>query len=263
MKFLLTGSSRIGKSTILQKLTEVAHGSYWVLSERILDDAGATTGYRVTSSDKSVGNFTETSDAAAIDNLYSTPIKKAVEQGYTVIIIDEIGPVQHRSPQFTAAIDQALASDATVLVTIAPDQEWTATYAQLPSVIPLTLTEENRDELTGALEAFLSSQRMIRSLPPETQSALERLSRKYITEGHISSFRKLFQNTIMYLAETRYQTSSIGSYTVKGLTRQHVVVVSGGNWMCDCDLANGRGKYEGHPAECSHIQTIKISQKLV
>jgi hypothetical protein len=127
-------------------------------------------------------------------------------------------------------------------------------------VIALALTPENHEELAGALSALLSSLRMYQSLPPAQQTAVYDLARGYAAAGQISPLRKLFQNTLIYLAEHRYEPTSAGMFAVKGLTRIHTVFVNDGVWSCDCDLANGRGKYVGHAGECSHIQTIKLSQ---
>ncbi len=259
MKIILTGTPGIGKTTILQKLSGVAQGAFWIITERTLDPADAPTGYRVTTSTKSVGSLTDDATADAIDKYYSGPIGRAVEQGYQVIIIDEVGELQRRSPAFIAAVDQALNSDATVLVNVAEGFDWTATYTGRSNAVSVSLTLENRDELTGALDAFLSSFRMYSSLPPARQAKVYELARGYVTTGQISSFRKLFQNTLIYLAEERYQLVSAGLYSVRGLTRTHSVFVSNGVWSCDCDLSTGRGKYAGHPAECAHIQTIKIA----
>jgi len=263
MKLFLISESSSGKTTLLQKLSQVAQGAFWIITERTYDPAGTTTGYRVTTSSKSVGNFSDDVTPQVIDNLYSGPLKYAVEQGYRVVIVDEIGSIQLASPAFVAAIEQALTSPATVLASLSQSESGDAQYTHRPGTVTLNLTEANRDELTGALESCLSSQRMVASLPPDEQAAVERLAEKYAADGQITPFRKLFQNTIIYLAENRFQSASIGSYVVRGLTRTHTVVVTGGRWMCDCDLANGRGKYDGRPGECSHIQTIKISQKLV
>lgn len=263
MKLFLTSDVSSGKTTLLQKLAQVAQGAFWIITERTFDSAGAATGYRVTTSTKSVGNFSDDVTPQVIDNLYSQPLKYAVEQGYRVIIVDEIGRLQLASPAFVATIDQALASPATVLASLSQSESGDAQYTTRSGVATLALTEANRDELTGALDAFLSSQRMVASLSPDNQAAVERLAQKYAADNQFTPFRKLFQNTIVYLAENRFETSSIGSYVVRGLTRTHTVVVTNGKWMCDCDLANGRGKFEGRAGECSHIQTIKISQKLV
>jgi nucleoside-triphosphatase THEP1 len=263
MKLFLTSEASAGKTTLLQKLSQVTQGAFWIITERTYDAAGTATGYRVTTSTKSVGNFANDVTPQVIDNLYSGPLKYAVEQGYRVIIVDEIGSRQLSSPAFVSTLEQALSSSATVLASLSQSETGDAQYTLRPGTVTLNLSEVNRDELTGALESCLSSQRMVASLPLDEQAAIERLAEKYAAGGQITPFRKLFQNTIIYLAEDRYQTSSIGSYVVRGLTRTHTVVITNGKWMCDCDLANGRGKFEGRAGECSHIQTIKVSQKLV
>jgi hypothetical protein len=247
----------------MKKLSDVAHGAFWVLTEPTLDPAGNPTGYRVTTSTKSVGNFGDDVAPDVIDNLYSTPINAAVSQGYGVIIIDEIGKLQHQSPSFVEAVNAALASKATVMATLQQSEPWAHEFTGRPGIVTLELNEQNRDELAGALDACLTSQRMVDSLPADSRAGVERLAAKYAADGAITPFRKLFQNTIIYLAESRFESSSIGSYIVSGLTRRHTVIVTDGVWKCDCDLANGRGKFAGRPGECSHIQTIKISQKLV
>jgi hypothetical protein len=126
-------------------------------------------------------------------------------------------------------------------------------------VISLALTPENHDELAGALSALLASLRMYQSLPPAQQAKVYDLARGYAAAGQISPLRKLFQNTLIYLAEHRYEPTTAGTYTVKGLTRIHSVFVNDDVWSCDCDLSNGRGKYAGRAGECSHIQTVKVS----
>jgi hypothetical protein len=131
--------------------------------------------------------------------------------------------------------------------------------AQPDDIIALALTPDNHEELAGALSALMSSLRMYQSLPPAQRTAVFELARGYAATDQISPLRKLFQNTLIYLAEHRYESTSAGMFAVKGLTRVHSVFVNDGVWSCDCDLANGRGKYAGHAGECSHIQTIKLS----
>jgi nucleoside-triphosphatase len=272
MKILLTGAPGTGKTTIVAKIAAATQGAFWVVSERTFDGAGAKSGFQArtstglsgvwdTRTDGPAGSLdNHTTDIAAVDRLFTEPINRAVDQGVGIIIIDEIGALERRSPDFIKAVDRALASDATILATIKQGEDWTATYTGRSDIITLTLTAENRDELTGALSAILASTRMYQSLPPLQQSKVYALARSYAAAGQISSLRKLFQNTLIYLAESRYESVSTGLYNVRGLTRQHQVSLKDGVWTCDCDLANGRGKFDGHPAECSHVQTLKITQ---
>jgi nucleoside-triphosphatase THEP1 len=272
MNILLTGQPLAGKSTLIKHLTGVAHAAFWVVAERSFDEQGTCDGFIATTSTGLTGRFDTREDVvpdtpmgnhhvdvAAVDRLFTAPINEALDQGYEVLIIDEIGRLQRESAAFIAAVARALDARATVLATIRQGDDWTAAYTTRPDVINLTLTTDNRDELTGALDALLSSLRMYHGLSPERQSAVFDLARGYGAAGQISSLRKLFQNTLIYLAEGRYEHVSAGLYRVKGLTRGHEVFVNAGVWSCDCDLANGRGKFAGHPGECSHIQTVKIS----
>lgn len=267
MKILLTGAPGTGKTTIVAKLAAATTGAFWVVSERTFDQAGNQTGFQARTSTGLSGIWdtrpepgVHNTDIAAVDRLFTDPITQAVTQGIGTIIIDEIGTLERRSPDFIKAVDRALASDATILATVTLGQDWTESYTGRSDVITLTLTPENRDELSGALSAILASTRMYQSLPPTQQAKVYAMARDYAASGLISSLRKLFQNTLIYLAESRFQSDTAGLFTVRGLTRQHQVTVKDGVWTCDCDLANGRGKFEGHPAECSHVQTIKITQ---
>jgi nucleoside-triphosphatase THEP1 len=273
MNILLTGAPLVGKTTLIKQLATASPGSFWVISERSLDAAGVRNGFTATTSTGLTGKFDEREettpdtpmgnhqvDVAEVDRLFTTPLNAALDQGFEVLIVDEIGRLQRQSPGFIKTIDRLLDAQATVLATLRQGDEWTTSYTSRPDVINLTLTPANREELAGALQALLASLRMYRSLPADRQAKVLELARSYGAGDQMSSLRKLFQNTLIYLAENRYEKVSPGLYRVNGLTRSHEVFVNDGAWSCDCDLANGRGKYTGHPSECSHIQTIKIAQ---
>jgi nucleoside-triphosphatase len=271
MKILITGAPRVGKTTLLQKLIPLVPDAFWVISERTYDVSGIRNGFKAETSTglsgvvdrredfvpkEPMGNHQV--DPAAIDRLFSDPITLAVKRHTQVIMVDEIGRIERYSPFFMPAIDKALASDSVVVATINQSDDWAQPYFARPDLIVVTLTAENGEEVTRALEAMLAGLSVYQSLVPRRQAKLRALSRDYAAADQYLSLRKLFKNTPVYLAESRYTKTGDHQYEVRGLTRTHQVVETKDDWSCDCDLSNGQGKFAGRASECSHIQTIKV-----
>lgn len=271
MKVLLTGAPRVGKTTLLQKLIPLVPDAFWVISERTYDVSGIRNGFKAETSTglsgvidrrddfvpkEPMGNHQV--DVAAIDRLFIDPILLAVKRHTQVIMIDEIGRIERYAPRFMPAVDTALVSDSVVVATINQSDDWAQPYLSRPDVIVVTLTADNTEDVTRTLEAMLANLGAYQSLVAHRQAKLRSMARDYAAGGQFISLRKLFKNTPVYLAESRYTKTGDSEYEVRGLTRTHQVVKTKTGWTCDCDLSNGRGKFAGHADECSHIQTVQV-----
>ena len=84
------------------------------------------------------------------------------------------------------------------------------------------------------------------------------MARCYVNSTSFIQLRKLFKNTIKYLAKNRVSRVNDHTFSVKGNVNEHTIVYSEGRWVCDCDLFKGTGSFEGNPGECSHSQTVKL-----
>lgn len=271
MKILLTGEPRVGKSTLVKNLTRIAPDAFWVVTEEVRDSSNIRAGFMAITSTGLKGQFDRREnvvpktpmdnhhvDVSEIDKLFTIPIQKALDSGNKLLIIDEIGRLQRMSKPFTQVIDRAFESDATILATIHLGDEWTHRYILRSDTVTFTLTLENRDDMVKALEYWASSQQQFGSLSSSQRGLIASFARRYARAGKISSFQKLFQNTVIYLLEKRYRKISDDSYEVKGLTAHHQVSHRRGDWICDCSLFTGRDEFSDKAGECSHIQTIKI-----
>jgi hypothetical protein len=100
---------------------------------------------------------------------------------------------------------------------------------------------------------------MIAGLLPAVQKAIVEMGGAYLGDGNYTYFKKLFKNAVPYIAEGRIRRLDDGGFLVEGNTNDHhVTVADEGAMACDCDLFNGRGKFEGQEGECSHIQTATL-----
>jgi nucleoside-triphosphatase THEP1 len=266
MKVVLSGESEVGKTTLVKALRDKSRGAFWVISERTHGITGEKTGFKAVTSTGLMGQFDSRSseghhkvDEESVDRLFSTPIEEALHVNTQLLIIDEIGTLQRHSLRFTQAIDDAFASVAVIVVTSPKDGDWTAKYASLTGAFLLTLTLENREQITQLLIAMVASSRMLYQLPLAQSQALAILARSYAAHDGYDELLKLFKSTVNYLSEHRYSRVSDGLFAVTGLTRRHQVSEADGDWTCDCDLFEGRGQFAGRPGECSHIQTIKVA----
>jgi hypothetical protein len=85
------------------------------------------------------------------------------------------------------------------------------------------------------------------------------MAKNYAQAAQYTQLKKLFKNAILYLAENKVEKVDNLTFNVIGNTDKHSVKKTENDWLCDCDLFNGRGEFENNAGECSHIQASKLS----
>lgn len=98
-------------------------------------------------------------------------IEEAQSDG--LLLLDEIGPMESRSPRFSAAVLRALAGDVPVLAVVRDkDTPFLKQVRNHPRARPFVLTEENEEELFPRVLAFLRRQLSAKDLvsPAEAET---------------------------------------------------------------------------------------------
>jgi len=123
-------------------------------------------------------------------------------------------------------------------------------------ILTCEITPGNCAELEQGLAFAAEHRDMIEGLPSAVQQAIVDMGTTYLRKGDYTYFKKLLKNAVPYVAQGRIKWLDDGGFLVEGNTNDHhVTVAEAGDMACDCDLFNGRGKFEGKEGECSHIQT--------
>lgn len=276
MKILLTAPPRTGKSTIIEKFIQQYEGKkVGILAKEIRNSNGERVGFKSVDlegnertfmhvdkidSNVVIGNKYKV-DVNAVDDFVVSEIAQTVEPD-TVIIVDEIGRAQSVSSKFLHAVEDLLNSDKNMLCTILhDDEEWARKYKEHPESIILEVTEQNRDMMPKILVAIYSNQQYFNKLNQQKQEFVISELKKFVAENELDRAMKLFKNAIPYFVLRKFKKLDDKSYFVEGNTNNHTVIVNkDGNFKCDCDLFNGKGKFAGKGSFCSHIDTIRISQ---
>jgi nucleoside-triphosphatase len=90
-------------------------------------------------------------DVAALDRVGVPAIRQAVRDGH-LVVVDEIGKMEAASPAFRAAVEDALASPATILGTILlAAHPWADRIKAHPAVTLIEVTAANREALPAEL----------------------------------------------------------------------------------------------------------------
>jgi nucleoside-triphosphatase len=162
-KVLLTGRPGSGKTTlikrIVEKLPQQAGGFY---TEEIREK-GTRVGFKIVTleGDQAVlahVDFTTPErvgkyrlDLSALESLGVKAIRDAV-RARPLVVIDEIGPMEIRSPAFRDAVNEALESGVSVLGTIfARPLPFIDTIKRRPDVTILEVRPDNRTALVSQL----------------------------------------------------------------------------------------------------------------
>lgn len=280
MKILLTGHPRVGKSTLIQKITNRLEIPFrGIIAKELRDASGAREGFEARNfrgetrvfahisaiqSDAVVGNKYRV-DLDAINAFVVPEIQPSTRSTDELVIIDEIGRMQSLSSEFLRTVSAVLDSDTSFLGTIVLDPEpWSLPFKHHPDVLLIEVTQKNRRKLPQVVVSILQTRSSIQALTKAQQQCVLNLLRHYIPTQQIIQIKKLLQNAIPYILKNAVRKTAntpegAQTYAVTGNTRDHLVVrKKETSWHCDCDLFLGIGDYMNQAGECSHIQAAQL-----
>lgn len=168
MNILITGAPGIGKTTIMQKLARTldrpagfvtveirGRGGRTGFSLRTFDGREAVLARKAKLPGPRIGPYT-----VFLDGLESIGVS-SIEAGISearVILIDEIGKMEAKSPAFKSAVNRALESEVDVVATLGVSAEaFLKSVRERRDVRLIEVTHSNRDELPARLVAMLDS----------------------------------------------------------------------------------------------------------
>src|SRR5438128_6662790 len=168
-KILLTGHPGCGKTTLIKRvvsnLPQRAGGFY---TEEIRD-RGTRAGFKIVTLDGDEVVFAHVGlktpehlgkyrlDLSALEAVGVKAIRKAV-QAQRLVVIDEIGPMEIRSPIFRDAVNETLDSEVAVLATIfARPLPFTDAIKSRPDVTLIEVRPDNRERLVSKLSGRIQA----------------------------------------------------------------------------------------------------------
>jgi nucleoside-triphosphatase len=170
-KVLLTGRPGCGKTTLIKgvvnKLSQRAGGFYTEEirdSESVRERSGGTrAGFKIVTLDGKEAAFAHVDfktrdhvgkyglDLSALERIGVGALRQAI-QARRLVVIDEIGPMEIRSPTFREAVNEALDSELPVLATIfARSLPFTEAIKSRPDVTLIEVRPDNRERLVSEL----------------------------------------------------------------------------------------------------------------
>jgi nucleoside-triphosphatase len=280
MKILLTALPGTGKSTIIKKVIDSYHGGkYGIVSLEMRDDSGQRTGFKAVNlegesqifmhatdidSEYAVGRFKV--DIDVLDSFVSSELKKGIGKPEALLLIDEIGRAQILSEEFLKTVRDIFSNDSNFLGTIVYEpEEWSLEFKSNPEVIVLEVSLENREYLPDILLAIYENNHLFEKLNENQKTVIKEEFISFIKKGMYVQAKKLFFNTVPYIATGKIkkisETNSDVRYAVEGKTNDHVTTYtfSTKEYSCDCDLFLGKNQFEGDANKlCSHIESVKL-----
>jgi len=162
-KVLLTGRPGCGKTTLIKRVVnDLARRAGGFYTEEIRE--GRTrAGFKIVTLDGEEAVFAHVDlktpehvgkyalDLSALERIGVGALRQAV-RARRLVVIDEIGPMEIRSPIFRDAVNEALDSEVPVLATIfARPLPFTEAIKSRPDVTLIEVCRENRDRLVAEL----------------------------------------------------------------------------------------------------------------
>lgn len=163
---LLTGSPGSGKTTLIRRLVERLDRPAGGFYTQELRTGGVRTGFEIVTLDGKRGNLAHVDihsrqrigkygiDLSTLDRLAVAAIREAVQDPdpHSLVVIDEIGPMELRSQNFCDAVLVALDSLKKVLGTIVQrSTSFGDRIKSRPDVQIIEVRRDNRDELLEQL----------------------------------------------------------------------------------------------------------------
>src|SRR3990167_6080444 len=222
MNTLFTGKKGVGKSTVLKRILVRRNfdiPTFGIISFEILKD-GERCGFKAEAVN-SYGNrsrvFAHTEmfldsrdvvadkyyvDVAAIEEFVIPEIEAGYNERDSLLVIDEIGRMQHCSKKFLNVIKKALDGPAHVLATIVSVEPWANEFKNRSDVIVVEVTPENRDQLPEMLVPMIANLDKYDRLPNFRKKIVAEMVAHYIKCGRLIQMQKLFAKAIPRSLET-------------------------------------------------------------
>jgi nucleoside-triphosphatase len=168
-KILLSGRPGCGKTTLVKRLVNhLAQSAGGFYTEEIRD-RGTRVGFKIATLDGDEVVFAHVEiessarlgkywlDLPALEAVGVRAVREAVQRG-RLVVIDEIGPMEIRSPVFRETVKEALDSKAPLLATIfARSLPFTDTIKSRADVTLIEVRPDNRERLVSELGEVLAS----------------------------------------------------------------------------------------------------------
>jgi nucleoside-triphosphatase len=162
-KILLTGRPGCGKTTLIkQVVNKLPRGAGGFYTEEIRD-GGPRAGFKIVTLDGEEAVFAHVDfktpdhvgkyglDLSALERIGVGAVRQAI-QARRLVVIDEIGPMEIRSPIFREAVNEALDSKVPLLATIfARPLPFTDAVKSRPDVTLIEVCRDNRERLVSEL----------------------------------------------------------------------------------------------------------------
>jgi nucleoside-triphosphatase len=162
-KILLTGRPGCGKTTLIKRVVNnLPRGAGGFYTEEIRD-GGSRAGFKIVTLDGKEAVFAHVDfktphhvgkyglDLSALERIGVGAVRRAI-QVRRLVVIDEIGPMEIRSPIFRDAVNEALDSEVPLLATIfARSLPFTEAIKSRPDVTLIEVRPNNRERLVSEL----------------------------------------------------------------------------------------------------------------
>ena len=170
-KILLTGRPGCGKTTLIKRIVNnLPRGAGGFYTEEIRDSesvrersVGTRAGFKIVTLDGEETVFAHVDfkspdrlgkyglDLSALERIGVGTVRQAI-QVRRLVVIDEIGPMEIRSPIFREAVTEALDSEVPLLATIfARPLPFTEAIKSRPDVTLIDVRPDNRERLVSEL----------------------------------------------------------------------------------------------------------------
>ena len=170
-KILLSGRPGCGKTTLVKRLVNhLAQSAGGFYTEEIRD-RGTRVGFKIATLDGDEVVFAHVEiessarlgkywlDLPALEAVGVRAVREAVQRG-RLVVIDEIGPMEMRSPVFRDTLKEALDSKAPLLATIfARSLPFTDMIKSRDDVVVIEVRPDNRERLVSELAEKLREEK--------------------------------------------------------------------------------------------------------